>query len=153
MRGPSGRRRFNAPGAIDAIAHELTTVVHDAVIDATAVCELLRKLAVRYAGLPVTSVLDSARRQECEVVRSLAAELGIESLYLPSYWPNLSLIERLWKLVKEEVLTCRCRADFTRFKAAIGGCLEAIEGKHKDAMTSLLTLDFQTFEGPQLRAA
>src|SRR5205823_14275015 len=67
VRGPSGRKRFNVLGAIDAITHELTTVVNDTVIDAMVVCELLRKLAARSAGLPVTLVLDNARYQQCAV--------------------------------------------------------------------------------------
>jgi len=153
VRGPSGRKRFNVLGAIDAVTHELTTVVNDTVIDAMAVCELLRKLSARYAGLPLTLVLDNARYQKCEVVRLLAAELKIELLYLPSYSPNLNLIERLWKFVKKEVLTCRYYEDFARFKAAIMDCLEGIEGKHKEAIASLLTLNFQTFDNPQLLAA
>jgi transposase len=153
VRGPSGRKRLNVLGAIDAITHELTTVVNDTVIDAVAVGELLRKVAARYAGLPVTLVLDNARYQKCEVVRSLAAELGIELLYLPSYSPNLNLIERLWKFVKKEVLTCRYHEDFPRFKAAIVECLEGVQGRHKEAVASLLTLNFQTFEDAQILAA
>ncbi len=153
VRGPSGRKRFNVLGAIDAVTHELTTVVNDTVIDAMAVCDLLRKLAGRYAGSPVTLVLDNARYQKCEVVRSLAAELGIELLYLPAYSPNLNLIERLWKFVKKEVLACRYYEDFARFRAAIVDCLEGVEGKHKAAIASLLTLNFQTFEKPQVLAA
>jgi transposase len=153
IRGPSGRKRLNVLGAIDAVTHELTTVANDTVIDAMAVCDLLGKLAARYAGLPLTSVLDNARYQKCEVVRSLAAELGIELLYLPSYSPNLDLIERLWKFVKKEVLLCRYYEDFTRFQEAIVGCLEGVQGKHKAAVASLLTLDFQTFEDPQILAA
>ncbi len=153
MRGPSGRKRFNVLGAIDAVTHELTTVVNDTAIDAMAVCALLRALSARYAGLPLTLVLDNARYQKCEVVRLLAAALKIELLYLPSYSPNLNLIERLWKFVKTEVLSCRYHADFARFKAAIVECLQGVEGKHKDAIASLLTLNFQTFENPQLLAA
>ena len=121
MRGPSGRKRFNVLGAIDAVTHELTTVCNDTVINAEAVCELLRKLAARYAGLPLTLVLDNARYQRCELVQALAAELRIELLYLPSYSPNLNLIERLWKFVKKECLSCRYYEDFARFKAAIVG--------------------------------
>ena len=153
MRGPSGRKRFNVLGAIDAVTHELTTVCNDTVANAETVCELLLRLAARYVGLPLTLVLDNARYQKCEVVRSLAAELGIELLYPPSYSPNLNLIERLWKFVKKEVLTCRYYEDFARFKAAIVECLEGVEGKHKAAIASLLTLNFQTFENPQVLAA
>jgi hypothetical protein len=87
------------------------------------------------------------------LTRVRAAELKIELLSLPSYSPNLNLIERLGKFVKKEVLTCRDYEDFTRFKTAIVECLEGIEGKPQEAIASLLTLNFQTFENPQLLAA
>ena len=152
IRGPSGRKRFNVLGAIDAVTHELTTVCNDTVVNAETVCELLRTPAARYVGLPLTLVLDNARYQKCEVVRSLAAGLGIELLYLPSYSPNLNLIERLWKFVKKECLSCRYYEDFARFKEAIAECLDGVEGEHKSSIRSLLTLNFQTFEEPQLLA-
>ncbi|MGE5754757.1 MAG: transposase, partial [Planctomycetaceae bacterium] len=78
---------------------------------------------------------------------------GIELLYLPSYSPNLNPIERLWKFVKKEVLSCRYYEDFAQFREAIVRCLEGVEGKHKAAIASLLTLNFQTFEQPQVLAA
>jgi transposase len=149
IRGPSGRKRFNVLGAIDAVTRQLTTVMNDTTIDAATVCELLRKLSARYPGLPLSLVLDNARYQRCEPVRLLAAELRIELLYLPSYSPNLNLIERLWKFVKKEVLSCRYYEDFARFKAAIIECLDQVEGEHKSAIASLLTLKFQTFDKPQ----
>jgi transposase len=153
MRGPSGRKRFNVLGAIDAVTHQLTTVCNDTVVNAETVCELLRVLAARYAGLPLTLVLDNARYQRCVPVQELAQVLRIELLFLPAYSPNLNLIERLWKFVKKECLSCRYYEDFTRFKAAIVECLEGVEGKHKSSIESLLTLKFQTFEKPQLLAA
>ena len=152
MRGPSGRKRFNVLGAIDAVTHELTTVCNDTTINAEAVCELLRALAARYVGLPRTLVLDNARYQRCALVQQLAKELRIELLFLPAYSPNLNLIERLWKFVKKEALSCRYDEDFARFKAAIVECLDGVEGKHKSSLKCLLTLNFQTFEKPQLLA-
>jgi transposase len=152
MRGPSGRKRFNVLGAIDAVTHELTTVCNETVINAEAVCELLGKLSARYVGLPMTSVLDNARYQRCALVQQMAQELRIELLFLPAYSPNLNRIERLWKFVKKECLSCRYYEDFARFKAAISGCLEGVERQHKSSIQSLLTLNFQTFEEPQLLA-
>ena len=152
MRGPSGRKRFNVLGAIDAVTHGLTTVCNETAINAEAVCELLRKLSARYVGLPMTLVLDNARYQRCVLVQQLARELRIELLFLPSYSPNLNLIERLWKFVKKECLSCRYDEDFARFKAAITECLDEVEGRHKSSIRSLLTLNFQTFEKPQLLA-
>jgi transposase len=153
IRGPSGRKRFNVRGAIGAVTRELTTVTNDTTIGAAAICELLRKLSARSPGLPLTRVLDNARYRRCEPVRLLAAELRIELLYLPAYPPDLNLIERPWRFVKTGVLTCRYDEDFARFKAAIVECLEQAEGKHSEAIASLLTLRFQTFDNPQLLAA
>jgi transposase len=153
MRGPSGRKRFNVLGAIDAVTHELTTVCNETTINAGAICELLEKLSARYMGLPLTLVLDNARYQRCAVVQELARSLRIELLFLPPYSPNLNLIERLWKFVKKECLSCRYHEDFTRFKTAIVDCLEGVEGKHKGAIQSLITLRFQTFDDPQILAA
>jgi hypothetical protein len=43
--------------------------------------------------------------------------------------------------------------DFARFEAAIVECLEGIEGKHKEAVASLLARNFQTFDDSQILAA
>jgi transposase len=150
---PSGRQRFNVLGAIDAVTHELVTVTNDSYINATSVCELLRKLRAKLGGLPITLVLDNARYQRCLVVLELAKQLKIELLYLPPYSPNLNLIERLWKFVKKECLSCRYYETFGQFKAAIVECLEGVEGKHRAAVASLLTLNFQILEKPQALAA
>jgi len=98
-------------------------------------------------------VLDNARYQKCKVVWALAESLKIELLYLPSYSPNLNLIERLWKFVKKEVLYSEYYADFASFSAAITDCLSRTHTDHKTALDSLLTLRFQTLQEPQNVAA
>ena len=153
MRGPSGRQRFNVLGAIDAVTHELTTVCNETTINAETLGELLKKLSARYAGLPMTLVLDNARYQRWAVVQELARSLRVELLFLPPYSPNLNLIERLWKFVKKDCLSCRYHENFARFKAAIIDCLDGVEGKHRASIASLMTLRFQTFRNPQILAA
>jgi transposase len=78
-------------------------------------------------------------------VAALAASLGIELLYLPSYSPNLNLIERLWKFVKKECLGCRVLPTYEAFTTAIDECLANLNGCHKQQMTTLLNLEFQLF--------
>ena len=95
MRGPSGRQQFNVLGAFDAVTHELTTVCNETTINAEAIGELLRRLTARYVGLLMTLVMDNARFQRRAVVMELARSLRIELLFLPPYFPNLNLIERL----------------------------------------------------------
>jgi transposase len=153
MRGPSGRERFNALGAFNAVTHELTTVRNETTINAEAIGEMLVKLSARHVGLPIAPVLDDARYQRCAVVRELARALKIELLFLPTYSANLNRIERLWRFVEKEWLSCRYHEDFARFKAAIVDCLDGVEGKHRGAIRSLMRLRFQNFDDPRILAA
>jgi transposase len=116
-------------------------------------CELLRKLAAQGLSGPITLVLDNARYQRNTVVPTLAASLGIELLYLPSYSPNLNLIERLWRFTKREALYGRYHATFADFQAAIEATLCQLSTKHKDKLASLMSLNFQVFDNVSLLAA
>ena len=116
IRAPAGRQRFNVLGALNAITHELIMVTNDTYINANSVCDLLRRAAALGLNIPITFILDNARYQKCHLVFELAASLGIELLYLPTYSPNLNLIERLWKFVKKECLYSTYYEDFTAFK-------------------------------------
>ena len=91
-------------------------------------------------------MLDNARYQRCALVQSLARSLRIELLFLPSYSPNLNLIERLWKFVKKECLASRILPDYEAFTRAIDGCLNNLQTKYKQQMKTLLTHNFQSFE-------
>ena len=116
-------------------------------------CQLLRELAVAAGGLPVSLVLDNARYQRCRAVEELAAQLGIELLFLPPYSPNLNLIERLWKFTKKECLASAYYENFARFKQAIHDFLQTVHQQHHAELNSLLTFNFQRFENAQSMAA
>jgi len=151
--GPSGRKRYNVLAALDAITHRVIRVSNHAYINAESVCALLRQVAAAGLGRPLTLVLDNARYQRCAAVQALARSLRIELMYLPSYSPNLNLIERVWKFVKKECLAARCLPDYEAFTAAIDDCLNNLPTKHKAKMDTLLTLNFQTFEDEPVLAA
>ena len=108
------------------------------------------QLASLHVNIPLTLVLDNARYQKCAVVQDLAERLHIELLYLPSYSPNLNLIERLWKFVKKQCLYSKYYADYEAFTQAISYCLQHTHDLHKKELDSLLTLRFQTFEKVQI---
>ncbi len=150
IKSPSGRKRFNVLGALNAITHEVIIITNDTYINAESVCQLLHKLAALGWTIPITLVLDNARYQKCKLVQELADSLAIELLYLPSYSPNLNLIERLWKFVKKKCLYSKYYAEFSLFKTAITTCLESANGKHKKELDSLLTLRFQNFNQAQI---
>jgi transposase len=150
VRAPSGRQRFNVLGALHAITHQLITVTNDSYITASSVCELLDKLAALGLCTPMTVVLDNARYQRCRLVMEKATALGIELLFLPTYSPNLNLIERLWKFVRKECLSSTYYEHFDAFTQAISQCLAETTGRHQAALDRLLTLEFQTFESAGL---
>jgi transposase len=144
--GPSGRKRYNVLATLDAITRRVIRVSNHAYINALSVCDLLRHIAAAGLPRPVTLVLDNARYQRCRVVQALARSLKIELLYLPSYSPNLNLVERVWKFVKKQCLGTRVLSNYEAFTAAIDDCLNQLSTTHKDQMDTLLTLEFQTFE-------
>jgi transposase len=150
---PSGRKRYNVLAALDAITHQVIRVTNGSYINAESVCQLLRQIAAAGLTRPITLVLDNARYQHCAVVEALARSLKIELLFLPSYSPNLNLIERLWRFVKKECLACKYLATYEAFTAAIDDCLNNLSTKHKSKMDTLLTLNFQTFEDEPVLAA
>jgi transposase len=153
VRAASGRKRYNVLGALDAVTHRLVRVSNLGYINAESVCTLLRSVASAAVGLPITLVLDNARYQKCAMVQDLAAALKIELLYLPSYSPNLNMIERLWRFVRMESLNSTYYEKFEDFRTAIDGCLDGLGTVHKGEMETLMTHKFQLFEDVPLLAA
>ena len=150
VRAASGRQRFNVLGAWDAVANTLTAVTNTTVVNTGTMCELLEKIAAQGLVGPVTVVLDNAKYQRNAAVQALAKTLGIDLLYLPSYSPNLNLIERLWRLIKRRTLYGKYYPAFADFKAALEQTIRDLPTKHKDSLQSLMTHNFQVFEDVSL---
>jgi len=153
VKAASGRQRYNVLGALNAVSHELVRVTNSTYITAQSVCELLRRIAALGLNTPITLVLDNARYQRCQLVKDLAGALKIQLLFLPSYSPNLNLIERLWKFVKKVALNSRHHASSVKFQCAIDQCLDQLHSTHGPQIATLMTPAFQSFEDVPLLAA
>ena len=153
VRAASGRQRFNVLGAWNAVTRELVSVTNTTVVNTATMCELLRKIAALNLTGPITLVLDNARYQRNAAVQALAKELGITLMFLPSYSPNLNLIERLWKFIKRRSLYGRYHPTFAVFRAAIEEILHGLPTTHAQPLKTLMTLNFQRFEDVSLMAA
>ena len=153
VRAASGRQRFNVLGAWNAVTRQLIAVTNTTVVNTETMCDLLRKIAALKLKGPITLVLDNARYQRNVAVMALAEQLGIKLLFLPSYSPNLNLIERLWKFIKRRSLYGRYHPTFADFRAAIEEVLGGISTTHADKLATLMTLNFQQFKDVSLMTA
>ena len=141
----SGRQRYNVLGAINFTTKKISVVTNTTYITATEICMMLRKVADEYAGKTVHIVMDNARYQKCESVKTLAVSLGIELVYIPPYSPNLNLIERVWKFVKGK-LRSRYYDDFDLFQSTINSIIAGTYSVYQDQISTLIGEKVQLFD-------
>ena len=153
LRAASGRQRYNVLGAWNAITRQLLAVTNTTVVNTETMCQLLRQLAAQNLVGPITLVLDNARYQRNQVVEDLAAQLGLRLLFLPSYSPNLNLIERLWGFLKRQSVYGKYHANFESFRSAVETTLAGLSTTHAAKLKTLMTLKFQEFDDVSLLAA
>lgn len=143
----SGRKRYNVLGALNFITKKMTTATNDTYITAVEICELLKKVALEYAGKPIYLVLDNARYQKCKIVEELANQLGIHLTYIPPYSPNLNLIERLWKHTKNKLRT-KYYDQFDEFQERIDSIINDTDKKDRVIIDRLIGEKVQLFDVP-----
>jgi len=142
----SGRKRYNVLGALNFISKKVTTITNDTYITSKEICDLLTKIAFEYAGKKIHLVLDNARYQKCAIVQELAARLNINLIYIPSYSPNLNLIERLWKFVKGK-LRSKYYDNFDIFQEKIDSIVNSTDNENKAVVNTLINEKVQLYDG------
>lgn len=142
----AGRTRINVLGAYDPVKNKLIKIINRSYITSSTIIEILGKIKEAYGSMPISIVLDNARYQRCAAVIEKAAELHIELLFLPTYSPNLNLIERLWRFVKKDCLYSKYYPTANDFENAIVKCLDEINTTKRDKVVSLMSLKFQLFQ-------
>jgi transposase len=142
----SGRNRYNVLGALNWLTKQVETITNDAYIRSDSVIALIDKLVANSIGVPIKLILDNASYQRCNLVKDYARSVGVELIFLPTYSPNLNLIERLWKFVKSEVLNAAYHGTFDDFKNAIDHCIYNTDKDFKSQMDSLISEKVQLFD-------
>lgn len=89
-------------------------------------------------------MLDNAKYQKCHIVQELASQLDIQLEYIPPYSPNLSLIERVWKFVKGEILS-KYYDNFDAFKQKIDSTISSMDRENKQKINHLIGEGIQLF--------
>ena len=141
----SGRKRHNVLAALNFVSKKMTTITNDTYITSVEICDLLRKIAMEYAGNPIYVILDNASYQKALLVQELAVQLGISLVYIPSYSPNLNLIERFWKFAKNRLRT-KYYDKFDVFQETIDSIISSSDKENKPLIDKLIGDKVQLFD-------
>ncbi|BCK29073.1 IS630 family transposase [Vibrio cholerae] len=138
------RSRLNIVGALNLSEIGRTVINNYESINSENIVRFLCKLRESY---PLTHklhlILDGAGYHRSDLVKDAAFVLNIELHYLPPYSPNLNPIERLWKVMNEQVrnnVYFKSRRDF---EAAIRRFFTVILPEIAGSLASRITDNFQ----------
>ena len=145
VKSQDGRKRINLLGAYDpksgeAVVREYGTLNQESVID------LLRRIRAQNSNIKIHIICDNVSYQHARRVREEAKKLGIRLVYLPSYSPNLNLIERYWGYLKKKVITNRYYETFEEFKTAILAFSKSKSKKLKNSLLKYIPEKFHMLE-------
>ena len=122
----TGRERLNISGAVD-INTKKVFIQEDKTLNAKSTTSFLQKVAERYPeASQIHLFCDNARYYRNKKVTDFLEASKITLHFLPPYSPNLNPIERLWKLMNENVINNRYYEKFQNFKEAVLGFLEGL---------------------------
>ena len=117
-------------------------------VDTNSIKQFLGKLRKNHPDKrKIHIILDNAGYHKSQGVRNFAKELSIELHYLPPYSPNLNPIERLWKIMHEQVSYNKYYEKFSEFTEATLKFFRHI-GKNKKLLQARITDNFQILNSP-----
>src|ERR671921_69883 len=143
----NGRKRLNILGAYCPDDHDYVDLrLTKENITGEQFVKLLEALRAKH---PETAkfllYLDNARYYSKPCVKEwLAAHREFRLVPGPAYSPNLNLIERLWKSLREKALN-RWHVTFEEMQSAVAGVLDRL-GEYRDELATLMTERFAIVE-------
>lgn len=139
----SGRQRLNLHGAINVETTEMTVIESDS-INKDSTVQLLEMIDRKYwYAKEVFVILDNARyHYSKEVQEVIQKSERLKLVYLPTYSPELNLIERVWKFFKKHVLYNKYYENIKEFRSATIGFFQNLD-RYGDELRSLLDGGFE----------
>lgn len=142
IKSNTGRDRLNLNGALNGKTHEVV-LREDEKINSISTINLLDAILDKHPTGRIYLIWDNARYYYCKDVQTyLKHHPRLIPKFLPSYSPNLNLIERLWRLFHQKTLYNHYYETFPDFKQAVMGFFDNLHQYRKE-MKSLLTDSFQ----------
>lgn len=138
----SGRERLNLSGALNF--NERTCIVfEEKSINKEATIHLLETIKQKQKTGKVYLILDNASYYHARIVKSwILHHPRFKLLFLPSYSPNLNLIERLWRFFHQKITWNRYFETFEEFKNTTLEFFKNLK-QYETELSTLMTDNFQ----------
>lgn len=142
LKANCGRQRLNINGAMNIETLEPTVRFYET-INAQSAMDLFAQIEAKHPQANVIYVIvDNARYYRSRWLKKALEGTKIKLIFLPTYSPNLNLIERYWKFFKKTVLNNRYYETFEEFKRACESFFRKRK-RYLPELRSLLTENFQ----------
>jgi len=117
----SGRKRLNISGAYDPDTYSLVHLTGEENCNAERVIKYFDKILSSYSTAPkIHIILDNAGYFHANLIKDwLKNHPKINLIFLPSYAPNLNLIERLRRVAKKELVRNKYYKEYKTFRAKV----------------------------------
>jgi len=141
LKANCGRQRLNINGAINIETLEPMTGFYDT-INADSTIDLFSMIEAKHPDAQaIYIIVDNARYYHSLLLKKYIEGTKIKLIFLPSYSPNLNLIERYWKFFKKKILNNRYYETFGEFKRACESFFRKRK-KYLPELQKLLTENF-----------
>ncbi len=140
----TGRKRLNILGAYNPDSCAFIHLTGEENCNAERVIEFFDKILIKYRKAPaIILILDNAKYFKAAIVRDwLKDHQKLKLEFLPSYSPNLNLIERLWRFIKDELVKNKYYKLYKTFRAKTFQLLNNLH-ERVDDFKSLMVEKFQ----------
>lgn len=140
----SSRKRLNILGAYDPETFSIVHLTGEENCDANRVVEFFELIIKRYPNAPKIYIfLDNAKYFHARIVTEwLENNKKLKRIFLPTYAPNLNLIERFWKFAKKQLVKRKYYKKYKTFRAKVFQFLNHIDEYYND-LKSLMVQKFQ----------
>jgi transposase len=143
----TGRQRLNILGAYNTENHDFFHLTGEENCNAETVIKFLELLLKSNRSAPaIILFLDNAKYFKAKIVTEwLDSNPKIQIKFLPTYSPNLNLIERFWRLAKGKLVKNRYYEKYKTFRAKAFQFLNNVH-EYVDELSSLMVENFQIID-------
>jgi len=141
----SGREWVNLNAALNAFVPTQVHVDETDCVNAQSAQRLYQQLLAAHPAGPIYVICDNARYYKNKELSAWLAGQRLVQVFLPPYSPNLNLIERFWKFLRQKIIDTAFYRTKGQFKTAVLNFFDRLD-EFGPELASLLTRKFHIID-------